>query len=137
MATPAIGRYPGALAVSPSRTRQTPRPTNLFKQALAQGARVLLSGARTATQMVGLPILSAAVTAGQPATNAASAPLSDTPTANGAPLEDALSQRANDDLKLLSLQSRIHEHNRQITMLSNVIKARHDTAKAAIGNMRA
>jgi len=53
-------------------------------------------------------------------------------TAVGGPLLTA----ASEDLKLIALQSEIQRHDRQITLLSNMLKARHDTAKAAIGNIR-
>jgi hypothetical protein len=47
-----------------------------------------------------------------------------------------MEQRMSDELELLTLQSEIQRRNRQIALLSNVLKARHDTAKAAINNLR-
>ena len=40
------------------------------------------------------------------------------------------------DLELLALQERIQRTSRQVMMVSNVMKGRHDTAKAAISNIR-
>lgn len=40
------------------------------------------------------------------------------------------------DLQLLALQQKIQSHNRQITLLSNVMKARHDTEKNTLRNIR-
>ena len=40
------------------------------------------------------------------------------------------------DLQLLALQQKIQSHNRQITLLSNVMKARHDTEKSTLRNIR-
>jgi hypothetical protein len=40
------------------------------------------------------------------------------------------------DLKLLALQDRIQRSNRQVVLISNVMRGRHDTAKSAISNLR-
>ncbi len=39
-------------------------------------------------------------------------------------------------LRYLNLQQNMQQENRQYTMVSNVMKVRHDTAKAAINNIR-
>ncbi|MEK7703489.1 MAG: hypothetical protein AAB426_00910 [Myxococcota bacterium] len=40
------------------------------------------------------------------------------------------------NLQYLQLQEKMQAENRQFTVLSNVIKTKHDTAKSAIGNIR-
>lgn len=44
--------------------------------------------------------------------------------------------RMSMDLKLIALQAEIQRNNRKVRMLSNVMKARNDTAKSAISNIR-
>jgi len=51
-------------------------------------------------------------------------------------IENSQHQSAIDQLKLIQLQSDIQNENRQISMISNISKAKHDTAKAAITNIR-
>lgn len=130
------------LTVDQRRVRQTPRPAATFETVLKGGAKAVLDGAATATRLVGMPTLSAAISrvnVDAPGTAAtALGGVGNAPsTLDQAQLEQTLhQQRVNDDLKLLSLQDEIQRHNRQVQLVSNVMKARHDTAKAAIGNMR-
>jgi len=125
--------------VDQRRLRQTPKPESSFKQVLRGGAQVLLSGAATATRVVGMPILSAAISR----VNANVGQIDGSaPMLSGGLLNSGLSQQiggdqVSDDMKLLALQDAIQQHDRQITLLSNVMKARHEAAKAAIGNIRA
>lgn len=129
MSHPRIGSNSANLVIDPSRSRETPPPATPFKDIVRGSAAVLLAGARVASSVVGLPVVSAAVS--QPRIGGA--------TSSGAatdPTAALLDQRYDDDLKLLSLQDQIQRHNRQISLLSNVMKARHETAKAAIGNLR-
>jgi hypothetical protein len=51
-------------------------------------------------------------------------------------LESALAETRNDNLAMLLLQKRINEESRDYSAMSNVLKARHDTVKNAIGNIR-
>jgi hypothetical protein len=39
-------------------------------------------------------------------------------------------------LQLLALQEDVQQENRRFSTVSNVLRARHDTAKAAISNVR-
>lgn len=132
------------LTVDQRRVRQTPRPAVTFEKVLKGGAKALLEGAATATRFVGMPTLSAAISRvnvdgqGSAAATTLGATQSAPSALDPAQVEQNLhQQRVNDDLKLLSLQDEIQRHNRQVQLVSNVMKARHDTAKAAIGNMRA
>lgn len=146
MATPRIGS--ARSSIDPRRARQTPRPSNAFQKVLVGGANMLLSGASIATQVVGLPTLSAAINRARVGSNVSGPAFgSGTTTGNGAngtnnpqspdeAMKQLQDQRMQDDLKLLALQSSIQQQNRQISLVSNVLKARHDTAKAAISNIR-
>ncbi|MBW2733030.1 MAG: hypothetical protein JRH20_11615 [Deltaproteobacteria bacterium] len=151
--------------VETRRQRQTPKKINPFEVALRTGAQVLLTGAQIAGGAVGAPMLSAAVntavagplgysprplTGGNPQTTGAGGGTTGVPGAPGAPAaatdanktnEDVLrelqEQRMGDDLKLLAIQDKIQQHNRQISLVSNVMRAKHETAKSAISNIRA
>ncbi|MCA9664677.1 MAG: hypothetical protein KC503_03785 [Myxococcales bacterium] len=141
MSTPRIGRSQSRLTIDTTRVRQTPRIPSTFKQVLAGGAQVLISGAAAATKVIGLPSMSAAISSARLSRNLdPSAPALGGSGTSGStstdPMKSLLDQHQSDELKLLKLQSEIQAHNRQITMVSNVMKARHDTAKAAISNMR-
>lgn len=130
MSHPRIGSNSAKLIIEASRSRQTPPPETPFRDIVRGSAAVLLAGARVASGVVGLPVVSAALS--QPRIGA---------TATGGatttdPTQGLLDQRYDDDLKLLSLQDQIQRHNRQISLVSNVMKARHETAKAAITNLR-
>lgn len=123
--------------VEARRIRQTPKRIDAFEAVLRGGSRVLLAGASLAGRAVGLPLLSAAVAPG-----AARAGSSLT-TGGGEAVqgEEALKQlheqRVQDDLKLLALQTQIQQQNRQVSLVSNVMRAKHETAKSAIANIRA
>jgi hypothetical protein len=146
-----IGQNSSALVIAPSRKRETPPPRVTFRKVMEGGAQVLAAGARVATRIVGGPFLSAAVTAGTPGVGVSPAAVpgvgagstaNDSPAVGGSAGQDPLSaftnqsQGMSEDLKLLALQDQIQRNNRQIAMVSNVMKARHDTAKAAISNLR-
>jgi len=138
----------GLTSVSRTRARQTPRPAVTFKDVMLGGAQVLLSGAKVATQIVGGPILSAAVSGGLSSSGGVDASSGQgiggtsggASSGSGNAEVDALSayqdQRLGDDLKLLALQEKLQSNNRQVTLVSNVMKTRHDTEKAAISNIR-
>jgi len=53
-----------------------------------------------------------------------------------ASIEGALTQSQDMNLYFIELQERIAAENRAFTTYSNVLKARHDTVKNAIGNIR-
>jgi hypothetical protein len=40
------------------------------------------------------------------------------------------------NLQYLNLQQEMQQENRQFTMVSNIMKTKHDTAKSAINNIR-
>jgi hypothetical protein len=120
------------------------------------GARAVVEGAESAVlRLPGGPVLAAAFRSpaygttsaaletnggSDPAeyeTNAAEGP-SPVGTGESASTDSALLMTQNTDQNMyyLKLQQQISDENRQYTALSNVLKARHDTVKNAIGNIR-
>jgi hypothetical protein len=56
------------------------------------------------------------------------------PTDGG--IESSLAQSQEMNLYFLQIQEEVNAQNRSFTVLSNVLKAEHDTVKTAIGNIR-
>ena len=52
-------------------------------------------------------------------------------------VEAMMQQGQVSNLQLLALQQQIQQENQQFTTVSNVMRAKHDTAKAAVSNIRA
>ncbi|HEY6557047.1 MAG TPA: hypothetical protein VI072_07225 [Polyangiaceae bacterium] len=147
MATRVQSTGPGTgVVTTDTAPRVTPSPARPFKQVMQAGARAMIDGADAAVRKLpGGPILAAAVRPGGssslgysgsihraegPAGTAAEGP-------SGAPgIEGTLSQNADMNLYYLELQERISAESREYSALSNVLKARHDTVKNAIGNLR-
>lgn len=150
------------ISSAPSAVRVTAPPGQPFKAMLGTGANAILSGAEQAvTRLPGGPILAAALrpSASHVAT-ASHAPASPVGVGAASPegavgtgalgggaalaggggepggVEAALSQTANQNLYFLEIQERISAESRSYSAVSNVLKARHDTVKNAIGNIR-
>jgi hypothetical protein len=118
------------------------------------GAQAVIAGAEAAAnRLPGAPIIAAAVrpapgsgastelhastrpegSAGTAGTEGASGGAA----ATGDPSLDGFLQHQSDiNTKYLLLQERISSENREYTAVSNILKARHDTVKNAIGNIR-
>ena len=153
------------VSAAPSAARVTAPPGQPFKSVMNAGANAILNGAEQGvTRLPGGPILAAAFrpTAGDAgsATSAVGGTVAGggaagvgslTPeggagtagigagTAGGAEnggIEAALNQSANQNLFFIELQERISAESRSYSAQSNVLKARHDTVKNAIGNIR-
>jgi hypothetical protein len=144
------------LVVGATRGRQTVRPTNPFRDVLAGGVGLLMRGAEVATTVVGSPIMAVAVreartnavavVGGAPpsgsvgaSTGGAASGLS--PSTGGDATELASVQAMQRDsqvfnLQLLQLQEDVQQENQRFTTVSNVLRAKHDTAKAAVSNIR-
>lgn len=156
MSVSSVANSPGNLdsaqstvSVEGARERQTAPPATPFRNVLATGVSALMTGAEVATQVVGGPVLAAAV---HEARTGAVAGLSPTPipatTAGAAGVSTAggnsdivgahAMQRESQsfNLQLLALQQEVQDENRRFTTLTNVVRAKHDTAKAAVGNIR-
>jgi len=141
------------LEIDATRARQTERPATPFRSVLAGGVSLLMSGAEVATHVVGGPVLAAAVhdarvsatngiagTAGAGPAGLASAPAAlagasgRAATANP---ETLMQQGLASNQQLLALQMQVQQENQRFTTVSNVMRAKHDTAKAAVSNIRA
>jgi hypothetical protein len=148
-----------------SAPRVTPPSGVPFKDMVSRGAGVILRGAEAAiTSLPGAPIVAAAVRPGGGSTPALvgsnppggamgiatpGAPLSSgtaegptgttgasSPATEGAGVESTLAQSQEFNLYYLQLQEQLSAENRAYSAMSNVLKARHDTVKNAIGNIR-
>lgn len=146
MSTARIEFTPSTVQVEPTRGRQTARPDKSgFGDVLSVGAHLVLTGAEVVGSVVGGPIVGAvfrmartgltAVLSSQ-AGGAGAAPSGGAP---GSEIEQvhALHRESQAfSLQLLNLQREVQDENRRFTTLSNVLKASHDTAKAAVNNIR-
>jgi len=132
--------------------RQTPLPAGRrFAEALAEGVAVLARGAGEvfATALPGGAIVAAATRelgpqGGGEAGGGGARPegpggVEETAGGGGTGVEDywKLQQQSQDfNLQFLQLQENLSMENRRFSALSNVLKARHDTAKSVIQNIR-
>ena len=159
----APGGPPTYVAATPIAARTTDPPGRPFQQLVSAGSAAVVQGAeQAATRLPGGPLLAAALRAPNsvPAFSAASpaGASSALPAAHGAlpgatsalpaggaaglagnsspSVESVLSQGADQNLYFLELQERISQENRTYSALSNVLKARHETVKNAISNIR-
>ena len=111
-----------------------------FRGLLRGGADALLSGVESAARVLpGGSVVSAAVGALGDALGSGSG--SGSAGASGSSggaggMDDVLSRSALQQMELLELQARMQDENARFTTLSNVLKAEHETAKTAIGNIR-
>jgi hypothetical protein len=148
------GPSTGVVATS-TAPRTTPAVTRPFNQVMGASASAVVAGAEAAVQgLPGGPLLAAAM---RPAGSGMVAPgtgdlraegltgtaaaLSDqaSVTSGGAAnsgVEATLASSADQNMYYLQLQERISAESRAYSALSNVLKARHDTIKNAIGNIR-
>lgn len=146
------------LSVEATQPRQTPPPPERrFAEALAEGVGAVVEGAAAvaATMVPGGPIVSAALREVSARTDSAAdatgsaggtgqrpeAPgVGDlTITTGGGGVADYWRlqlQSQNFNLQFLQLQEALSQENRRFTALSNILKARHDTSKAVIQNIR-
>jgi hypothetical protein len=158
---PGANRSPGTdsrLEIDGTRARQTERPGAGFRGVLAGGTSLLFAGAEVATHVVAGPILAAAVHDARVGATAAIAGPGGPRAASGAAAATLASATAGvgtagageatnvqammqdgqaSNLQLLALQQQVQQENQRFSTLSNVMRAKHDTAKAAVSNIRA
>ena len=156
------------LEIAATRARQTEKPPAPFRDVLAGGVSLLMSGAEVATHVVAGPVMAAAVhdarigavgsisgsvgspgslgspgvgtafeaagsgTAGLPPVGSG-AGASGTPTSVQSLMQDGQSS----NMQMLALQQQIQDESQRFTTVSNVMRAKYDTAKAAVSNIRA
>jgi hypothetical protein len=82
------------------------------------------------------PVAAHASPAGSSGTSETSAFLGASSSGEPASLENVMAHHAERNLYYLELQQRISAESREYTAVSNVLKARHETVKNAIGNIR-
>jgi len=146
--------------------RVTPPSGVPFKDMVNRGAGAILRGAEAAiNSLPGAPIVAAAVRPGGTvasspvgstggaagiaggaglatprmagvASSAAEGPGAGGTGAETSSVEGALAQSQEFNLYYLQLQEQLAAENRSYSAMSNVLKARHDTVKNAIGNIR-
>jgi hypothetical protein len=144
------------LEIDATRARQTERPAAPFRSVLAGGVSLLMTGAEVATHVVAGPVLAAAVHDARVGASSAIAGGA-MPAAPGGPgssraalvgaaatgnpemanMEAVMQQGQASNLQLLALQQQVQQENQRFTTVSNVMRAKHDTAKAAVSNIRA
>ena len=141
---------PGS-GIDATRGRQTERPPAPFRSVLAGGVSLLMTGAEVATHVVGGPVLAAAVHDARVGAASAGGGVSARARSRGAgargrgrvgnpesaSVETLMQQGQASNLQLLALQQQVQQENQRFTTVSNVMRAKHDTAKAAVSNIRA
>ena len=153
------------LEIAATRARQTERPPAPFREVLAGGVSLLMSGAEVATHVVAGPVMAAAVhdarigavgsIAGSPGMlgspgvgvgfetpgsgTAGLPPVGTGGGASGTPasVQSMMQDGQTSNMQMLALQQQIQEESQRFTTVSNVMRAKYDTAKAAVSNIRA
>jgi len=131
------GRIDLGLSTTPlSTVTTTPRATDptsrdQFRAALGQGAATVLAGVERVAPFVPGGVSTPAAIRAAPGSGAAA-----TSAGLGANSPSAAGDSGTDAFELLALQQRIGNEQQQFTTVSNVMKARHETAKNVIGNVR-
>ena len=153
------------LEIAATRARQTEKPPAPFRDVLAGGVSLLMSGAEVATHVVAGPVMAAAVhdarvgavssVSGSPAGFASASvgapfegvgsgtagllPVGGGAGALGTPtsVQSLMQDGQSSNMQMLALQQQIQEESQRFTTVSNVMRAKYDTAKAAVSNIRA
>jgi len=136
--------------------RVTPEPARPFSQMMNASSVAIVTGAEAAvTHLPGGSILAAAMRPGGSAGTLPSSALTRaegptgtatsgaaggiagvTGSAGDPSIQAVMSQDADQNLYYLKLQEQMSAESRSYSAISNVLKARHDTMKNAIGNIR-
>jgi len=141
MTTPVRPTIPTLTRMESTTTRVTsPGVSGRFRQALSESASVVLGGLEAAAgALPGASVVTAAVRgagrAGAASTSGESASAGSASGEAGS-VENVLAQSADQNLYFLRIQEELQSENRRYSALSNVLKARHETVKNAIGNIR-
>lgn len=115
------------ITVRPTQGRVSPKPAiRTFRTSLESSASSLVYAVDSTSPMIpGGGIVAAAVNGAQSVVGGGGGSVTD--------IQEALTQ---DNMELLKVQQRMHAEDRKYSTLSNVIKARHETAKNSISNIR-
>ncbi|MCA9577616.1 MAG: hypothetical protein KC668_19400 [Myxococcales bacterium] len=133
-----------SVTVRPPTERQTPLPASRrFREALDEGAQRIVASTASLT---GVAPLSQATTASRVASGRAPLSQSGSLPDLAPDISDdaggstggsgATSSVPSDTMELLEMQRRIGAEQVHFSTLSNVMKARNDTAKSVVGNIR-
>ncbi len=153
------------LEIAGTRSRQTERPAAPFRDVLAGGVSLLMSGAEVATHVIAGPVMAAAVhdarigavgsisgspgslgtpgigaPLGAPANGIVGLPPEGTGVGgSGTPgsVQSLVQDGQSSNMQMLALQQQIQDESQRFTTVSNVMRAKYDTAKAAVSNIRA
>jgi hypothetical protein len=144
------------LEIDATRTRQTEKPPAPFRDVLAGGVSLLMSGAEVATHVIAGPVMAAAVhdarigaansisgSLGAPDSFGSIGPTGLPPAGagtgtSGAPnVQSMMQDGQTSNMQMLALQQQIQDESQRFTTISNVMRAKYDTAKAAVSNIRA
>jgi hypothetical protein len=158
------------LEIDATRARQMEKPPAPFRDVLAGGVSLLMSGAEVATHVIAGPVMAAAVhdarigaansisggvgnfgspgSFGSPSIGGAFETTGIGPAGlppagtgagtSGAPNVQAMMQDGQtSNMQMLALQQQIQDESQRFTTISNVMRAKYDTAKAAVSNIRA
>ena len=147
------GNRIGSVSITPTVARQTPR--NDFGTVFARTAQeVVKAGAGIAASMMpGSPVVSAAVASVSSVVSSAASSVGGAPVAGGAggvggtagqgeqwDLLAAQREMQAEGMKMnlayMNLQNEMQAESRAHNAISNIMKVRHDSAKAAINNIR-
>lgn len=154
-----VGGPATGVSIAPTAARVTPEPARPFQQVMSASSAAIVSGAEAAvSRLPGGSILAAAMrpgASGSYALSGANRPEGPVGTATSAlsgsglgagsagslstgdpSLQQVMSQDADQNLYYLKIQEQISAESRSYSAVSNVLKARHDTMKNAIGNIR-
>lgn len=162
MSTTRVDSSQATVTVDQTRARQTAKPATPFADVLTGGANALLTGAEVAGGALGGPVVAAAIRqartsvgenssvgvagagggGGGSVVGGGSVPGADAvlnPSAPGgemAAIQAMNRQSQQFNMQMLALQEDVQNENRRFTTLTNTIRAKHDTVKAAISNVR-
>ncbi|MET0405746.1 MAG: hypothetical protein ABW123_25220 [Cystobacter sp.] len=140
------GNRMGSLSITPTVARQTPR--NDFGTVLAHTAQT--AGGLVASMLPGTPAVSAAVASVRAvvSSNASVRGVAGGPEGSGgaagqgeqwdllAAQKEMQAEGAKMNLAYMNLQNEMQAESRAHNAVSNIMKVRHDSAKAAINNIR-
>ncbi len=119
------------LSIRATAQRTTPPPASRqFRDAVESGAVALMQRVEGVGAFLPAGSMIAAAVRGAP--NA----LAEGAESAGEPASGPLLEAGGESMRYLELQRAISDENLRFTTLSNVLKARHETAKTAVNNIR-
>ena len=131
------------VSIDPTATRKTPAPARSFANVVRGGQAIVRGATAAMTQLPGGGLISAAVRGGMSGGVSSGGTTPPGVTAEGArsayggsAADLAAPGYADQGMQFLELQRRIAAETQAYSALSNVLKARHDTVKGAISNIR-